>query len=130
MWFWRCLLAVWLITALTACGDGGRGLAPVSGTVRYKGAPLANAHVQFVPEEQGARSASGTTDASGHYRLTTFDSYDGARVGKHGVTVAITEEPEKPGMPDGDAPQVGPRPGSHYCGSWDTRALWPRKNRV
>jgi len=71
-------------------------MAPVSGTVRYNGKPLANAYVSFSPDEPGLRAASGSTDANGHYRLTTFDGYDGAMVGKHRVMIRAEEMPVGP----------------------------------
>jgi hypothetical protein len=77
---------------LSGCGDDPQGLARVSGRVRYNGQPLANATVTFVPEEQGARTASGTTDNKGYYRLTTFEYLDGAKVGKHRVAVQALEK--------------------------------------
>jgi hypothetical protein len=85
-----------LVALLTGCGGDDRRLAPVSGTVRYNGKALAGAYVAFWPEETGVRAASGTTDENGHYRLTTFQSYDGARVGKHRVVVRAEEIPEGP----------------------------------
>jgi hypothetical protein len=81
-------------------------LAPVSGTVRYNGKPLANAYVGFKPEEYGARSAMGTTDQNGQYRLTTLEPNDGARVGRHRVVVSAIEKPQFVPAPDGDA--IGP----------------------
>jgi hypothetical protein len=77
---------------LSGCGDDPRGLARVSGKVRYNGQPLADATVLFAPEEHGARAASATTDNKGYYRLTTFDSFDGAKVGKHRVAVYRLEK--------------------------------------
>ena len=96
MRFCRYMPIISLILLLSGCGDDGRGLAPVSGTVRYKGKPLANAYITFVPDEDAVRSASATTDQNGHYRLTTFDANDGARIGKHRVSVRAEEQPEGP----------------------------------
>jgi hypothetical protein len=89
-------LPFYVTPLLSGCSGDDRGLAPVSGTVRLNGKPLANAYVSFWPEENGVRAASGTTDANGHYRLTTFQPYDGARVGKHRVAVRAEEVPEGP----------------------------------
>jgi hypothetical protein len=38
--------------------------------------------------EGAPRAATGTTDAQGKYRLTTFEKDDGAMIGKHTVTIA------------------------------------------
>jgi hypothetical protein len=89
------LLAAALLALLAGCGGDAR-LARVSGTVRYNGKPLANAYVGFWPDEPGLRAASGTTDANGHYRLTTFQGNDGAMVGKHRVMVRAEETPGGP----------------------------------
>ena len=88
----RLCLVVALIASLSGCGGANeRYLAPVSGTVRYRGQPLANANVAFVPDENEARAASGITDSEGRYRLTTFEVNDGARIGSHRVTVRAVE---------------------------------------
>jgi hypothetical protein len=111
MFFSRLMRVLCFIGLLSGCGDNSHGLAPVSGTVLYNGQPLANAVVGFVPAEGGGRGANGTTDKNGNYRLTTFQSDDGALVGKHRVVVGATEKSEKPKMPDGDVPQEGGMPG-------------------
>jgi hypothetical protein len=84
------------MTLVSGCGDDPRGLAPVSGTVRYNGKPLPNAYIAFFPDEKGVRAASGSTDQNGHYRLMTFVAHDGARVGTHKVVVRAEEMPEGP----------------------------------
>jgi len=58
----------------------------VKGTVTYKGKPISGAVVSFMME-RAPRGATGTTDANGNYKLTTFDTNDGALVGTHKVTV-------------------------------------------
>lgn len=85
-----CLLAGLIVAGTSGCGpEGVKGrppMAKVKGTVKYKGKPVANAAIMFTME--GApRSAIGTTDADGNFKLTTFDTYDGAFVGTHKVTV-------------------------------------------
>jgi hypothetical protein len=106
----RPLLLVALVAWVNGCGADERGMAPVSGTVRYNGQPLAKAYVVFAPEEQGARSATGSTDENGHYRLTSFAPDDGARVGKHRVIVGAVSGPEMPDNPD-LMPEVNGQPG-------------------
>lgn len=112
----RKLLQI-VLAALPACLGGcgskseGPELATVSGTVKYKGQPLENAQVVFLPETAGAPSASGTTDKSGYYQLMTRIPGDGAILGKHRVTVTA-RGPSKPlppgqsvsGMPDDAEP--------------------------
>jgi hypothetical protein len=59
-------------------------LAPVEGTVRLKGQPLANVQVEFWPESNAARS-TGFTDKDGRYQLTYDGKRPGAVVGPHRV---------------------------------------------
>jgi hypothetical protein len=73
---------------------------PVHGTVTYRGKPVAGASVEFLTPG-ASRPATGVTDDSGHYRLTTFESDDGAIVGTHVVTVI------KMGSPPVAAPTSG-----------------------
>ena len=67
-------------------GDGRPQIAPVRGQVTYRGQPVAKASVTFF-NDQAPRTASGQTDETGHYRLTTFEPDDGAVIGEHAVTV-------------------------------------------
>ena len=78
-------------TLLVFCGCGGSssvGVVAATGTVTLDGKPLDGATVAFVPDSDGARSASGLTDASGNFRLTTVEPGDGATPGKYKVTVS------------------------------------------
>jgi hypothetical protein len=70
------------------CGDGS-GLEPrfpVSGKLTYKGEPVKNAVINFVPVG-GGRGATGKVEEGGTYTLTTHDPDDGALPGKYKVTV-------------------------------------------
>lgn len=72
-------------------GQGGvDGVVPVSGDVRYQGAPVAGATVIFIPEG-ASRASSGMTDANGRFTLTTLRANDGVLPGKYRVTVAKIE---------------------------------------
>lgn len=86
-----CLLLLAGLSLLLP-GCGGREIAgevaPVSGTVTYKGNPVADAAVVFYPVG-GGKVATGKTDDQGKYTLTTYDSGDGALVGEHSVTVVV-----------------------------------------
>jgi hypothetical protein len=76
-----------LLTLLVVLAGGcarGPALAPVEGTVRMKGQPLANVQVEFWPESNGARS-TGLTDKDGRYQLTYNGKQTGAVVGLHRV---------------------------------------------
>ena len=62
-------------------------LVPVSGTVKFKGAPLPNATVTFMPEGSAPRNPYGTTDKDGNFQLTSYDTNDGAVPGDYMVTI-------------------------------------------
>ena len=74
-------------------------VATVTGRVIYKGQPVPDADVSFVPEN-GDRPASGRTDSSGRFRLGTFYAADGALPGKHRISI-IARGPNKP-LPPGE----------------------------
>lgn len=78
--------------ALVGCGanSGIDGLVTVAGTVTYEGKPIEGASVIFGPEGDG-RSASGITDPSGRFQLTTLKPNDGALPGKYKVAVSKVE---------------------------------------
>ncbi len=76
--------------AASGCGRGGQPRTyRVQGTVTYRGQPLAEAHVRFIPES--GPPAEGVTDPSGAFELQTFRPGDGAVAGKHTVTVSKTQ---------------------------------------
>ncbi|MFH1918977.1 MAG: carboxypeptidase-like regulatory domain-containing protein [Planctomycetota bacterium] len=82
---------VLVLVGVVGCGKPGTApTVKVSGTVTYNGEPVQGASVAFIPEN--GRPASGTTDASGKFTLSTFESGDGAVLGKHTVTIAETSE--------------------------------------
>ena len=87
----RKLVAVLVLgtSVLTGCGGGADrpAMVPVSGTVNYNGSPVEGATVTFAAGTS-ARSSSGVSDSSGKFKLTTFDSNDGAPVGEYVVTIA------------------------------------------
>ena len=93
--------------ALLGCGNGESALdtVPVSGVVTLDGTPVEGANVVFAPTSGSGTAASGVTDASGRYQLTTQDPNDGALAGSYVVMISKTEtEPSaaaaavKPGM--------------------------------
>jgi hypothetical protein len=58
----------------------------VSGKVLLDGKPIEGVMVQFL-NKTSPRTAMGVTDASGQFKLTTYDTNDGAVVGDHIVTM-------------------------------------------
>ena len=81
------LIAALALTML-GCGPKYPETVPVSGTVTLDKKPVAGAAVVFTPTE-GDR-ATGTTDPSGKFELSTYRLGDGAVPGKHRVTVTKT----------------------------------------
>ncbi len=86
-----------LLAVLTAgCGgETGPKLAETAGVVTYKGKPLADANVTFMPASGPA--AYGSTDANGAYELSTTGD-KGAMVGPARVVITAFEmlDEEKP----------------------------------
>jgi hypothetical protein len=80
------LLSVGGMLFLSGCGSK-YDTAPVSGTVKMNGKPLANAALTFQPIG-GGMASTGITDASGRYTLTFLYSEDeGAIVTTHRVII-------------------------------------------
>lgn len=105
----RCLWALPLVALMIAgCGEdpGHYEVVPVSGVLTCQGKPVSNATVNFTPVAdpsrkggQTGRQALGTTDEAGHFKLTTYENYDGAMVGRHVVTVSAGFDESKGEMP-------------------------------
>jgi hypothetical protein len=73
------------------CGGGGKSASgpktyPVSGVVTQGGKPVEGATLLFVSTD-GKKSATGKTDSSGRYTLTTTKSGDGAVAGQYKVAI-------------------------------------------
>ncbi len=100
-----CLAAL----AIMGCNQSGSSLdtVPVSGVVTLDGTPVEGAVVTFSPTSTTGTAASGKTDATGRYELTTLNPGDGALPGSYNVIVSKTEggtsSAIKPGMTDEEA---------------------------
>lgn len=92
----RCMIVCLLSPALVlaaGCGGGIAKAVKVKGNVTLDGKPLAGATVSFIPRDKsGGRAASGRTDTSGDFQLTTFRTDDGAVPGEYKVIVVLGEE--------------------------------------
>jgi len=86
--------------------DPEKDLVPVSGVVKFKNKPLANARITFVPAEPGSRASAGhtTTDANGNYEFKAMGRFAGALPGQYKVAAS------KKVPPGGKAPAVGVDP--------------------
>jgi len=92
---WRPLVIAWgvaVTVVILGCGDDS-GLAQrykVSGTVKYKGAPVKKGTIAFEPVKPPlpeGRHASGFIE-NGSYTLTTANEGDGALPGEYNVVIS------------------------------------------
>lgn len=89
----RVALMVGLI-GICGCFGGSSSrpkLIPVSGSVKVKGVPAPNITVTFFAVGSAPRNPTGTTDAEGNFKLTSYDTDDGAVAGDYVVTLAATK---------------------------------------
>lgn len=92
----HCLLLGFF--CLAGCSGGGQGAAersetaPVTVTVKYKGAAVENATVTFSPKSsQGGRAAFGKTNGSGVVKLKTYADEEGVVPGEYNVAITKVE---------------------------------------
>ncbi len=72
---------------VAGCSDDGVGKRyPVSGTVKYKGEPVAKARISLYPKD-GGRGAYGEVENGTFSSMTTQQTGDGAMPGVYKVTV-------------------------------------------
>ena len=86
-----------LVLAAAGCGPSLPETATVGGLVTFNGKPVPAGQIVFYPEN--GRPAMSAIDADGRYHLTTFDSDDGAMLGRHRVTIEakrVSSGPAKP----------------------------------
>lgn len=82
---------------LCGCGPKFEKLptVPVSGTVTYNGRPVSGARISFLSTMKEGRNATGTTDSSGSFTLSTYlggtQKAAGAMPGDYTVTVSKRE---------------------------------------
>lgn len=70
--------------AFAGCGKGDYPeMARVSGTVAYKGKPVPNIMVNFMPTE--GRPSWGKTDDAGRFEMVYDEDYKGVKIGHHKV---------------------------------------------
>jgi hypothetical protein len=78
------LVTLPVLFAVVGCGRGDYPeMARVNGTVTYKGKPVPNMMINFMPT--AGRPSWGKTDAAGRYDLVYDEDYKGAKVGHHKV---------------------------------------------
>ena len=110
-----CAVAL-VAAALASCGDGRVAVYPAHGKVLdEKGKPAAGAVVTFhpvAPPGGGVEAVSGTVGADGTYRLTTYETGDGAPAGEYVVTVCWYKPKKTP---------FDPPPPDLLCGKYADR---------
>ena len=84
----RNLLAVGVLLIGIGCGGSSDrpAVVPVSGSVKFKGVAQEGATVTF-STSKSPRTAVGVCNGAGEFKLTTFDTDDGAVAGSHIVTI-------------------------------------------
>jgi hypothetical protein len=110
------------LLAVGGCGDGRLATYPVSGTVMIDGQPAHGALVIFCPVEgQGVDELmrlrpAAETGPDGKYRLTTFETYDGAPAGQYQVMVRWGGP--RPTTTEGGRPERSRRPPDRLRGRY------------
>jgi hypothetical protein len=93
----RCYLLLSLVGVALVSGCAGPTMAPVKGRVTCNGKPVKEAMITFNPmqrfdkDREPGKPGTGCTDADGYYALSSYQSYDGAHIGKHRVTVILDD---------------------------------------
>jgi hypothetical protein len=78
------LVTLPMLLALAGCDKGDYPpMAKVTGTVTYKGKPVPNMMVNFMPK--AGRPSWGKTGADGKYEMVYDENYNGAEIGHHKV---------------------------------------------
>ena len=91
-----CFLLCGSVALLAGCGgetpkDVPKGLINVTGKVTYKGNPVPNATVSFVPTLPDKQSSVGKTDSSGNYTLEMSPSAKGVLPGEYRVRIEAVD---------------------------------------
>ncbi|MHC4177951.1 MAG: hypothetical protein ACYSWU_10610 [Planctomycetota bacterium] len=96
------------LIVLAGCSDSPEKTYPVRGVVTVDGRPLEGGSVLFESVEPGSSgrryTARASIDSQGRYRLTTFQTHDGATAGRHRAVVLpdrsqATDDPNAPPLP-------------------------------
>jgi hypothetical protein len=90
----RALALTTLLLSAGACSSGGeRPLHPVRGKVLYEGKPAHGATVWFHPEaksESNSARPHAVVEQDGSFRVSTYNTHDGAPAGRYRVSVLWT----------------------------------------
>ncbi len=106
---WRLWLGGLILLAGCRPSSSNPDVVPVTGTVTYRGQPVAEANVVFQSSQQGS---FGVTDLQGRFRLQTFAPNDGAMPGDY--VVLISKVKITPPEFEEDDPRYVPPPPPKY----------------
>lgn len=90
---WRFLVTLVALVAIAGCSEPSSTRPEtinVTGTVTHNGNAVEGARVTFSPSGAG-HAATGTTNASGVFSLTSFEAGDGAVEGSYAVAIQKME---------------------------------------
>jgi hypothetical protein len=85
------IVAVFLFSATSGCGDGRPSRVPVSGKVMIDGKPVMFGSLQFLPQNGQGRPSSASIRPDGTFSVCTFDERDGCPLGTFDVLINATE---------------------------------------
>jgi hypothetical protein len=86
----RARMGVLMLLAVFGCSKTAPPLVPVAGKLEYRGKPMADVTVQFVPDtakNQQGMTATAQTGNDGSFRLQTLPHGDGALPGIYRITL-------------------------------------------
>lgn len=106
------VLVATAVTLLVGCSNNGLDLAKVRGKVIYKGQPVKNGTVFFMPDESKGTvgpPAVGSITSDGSYVMSSSSSGDGVIVGSHKIGITGVEEKPVEGEADAPTPESDPQ---------------------
>jgi len=93
-----------ILVFVAGCGSGAGDRQPVTGSITFKGAPLARGTIEFSPFEQEGVTLEGAEIHDGKYALP---AKTGLAPGKYRVSISSADESQK-AQPSEEAPGAGP----------------------
>jgi hypothetical protein len=128
-WISRGLVLVLVVLFVAGCGRSNRPkLGQVTGTVSYRGQPIASGSLVF--EVSGARPATAKIANGQITEVTTFDLNDGVPIGQARIAVFATEGGGAPpaAAPPPSDPGAYKAPGADYMGGGAKPLVPPKFN--
>ena len=98
-YFYPVALVCMLSICVIGCNNENARFSHVTGVVTLNGEPVSGATIRFTTESEEGESATGITDASGRYTLTSSSATDGGRgalPGEYRVSISKLDVPPNP----------------------------------